>query len=50
VGFAGAGFAAAAPSQTITINGTITPAQFAPALITTGAQLYADTVTITVNP
>ncbi|MFL6579147.1 MAG: spore coat protein U domain-containing protein [Burkholderiales bacterium] len=49
-GFAGAGFAAAAPSQTITINGTITPAQFAPALITTGAQLYADTVTITVNP
>ena len=50
VGFAGAGFAGAAASQTVTINGTITPAQYAAALATTGAQVYADTVTITVNP
>jgi spore coat protein U-like protein len=49
-GFAGAGFAGAATSQTITINGTVTPAQYAPATATTGAQVYADTVTITVNP
>jgi spore coat protein U-like protein len=48
-GFAGAGFGGAA-SKTITITGTITPAQFQTALVTTGAQLYADTVTITVNP
>ena len=50
IGFAGAGFAGAAASQTVTINGTITPAQYAGALATTGAQIYADTVTITVNP
>lgn len=49
-GFAGAGFAAAAGSRTITINGTVTPAQYTGALATTGAQIYADTVTITVNP
>lgn len=49
-GFAGAGFAGAAASQTVTINGTITPAQYAGALATTGAEVYADTVTITVNP
>lgn len=49
-GFAGAGFSGAAASQTVTINGTITPAQFADALATTGAQVYADTVTVTVNP
>lgn len=49
-GFAGAGFGGAAASQTVTIDGTITPAQYAGALATTGAQVYADTVTITVNP
>jgi spore coat protein U-like protein len=49
-GFAGAGFAAAAAGQTVTINGVITPANYNGALATTGAQLYADTVTITVNP
>jgi hypothetical protein len=49
-GFAGAGFAAAAASRTVTINGTITPAQYGGALQTTGAEIYADTVTITVNP
>ena len=49
-GFAGAGFGGASASQTVTINGTITPAQYATALATTGAQVYADTVTITVNP
>lgn len=49
-GFAGAGFGGAAATQTVTINGTITPAQYADALATTGAQIYADTVTITVNP
>lgn len=48
VGFAGLGFAGA--GQTVTINGAITPAQYNPALATTGAQVYADTVTITVNP
>ena len=50
VGFAGAGFGGAAASQTVTINGTITPAQYSGAVATTGAELYADTVTITVNP
>jgi hypothetical protein len=50
VGFAGAGFAAAAASQTVTITGTITPANYNNALATTGAAVYADTVTITVNP
>jgi spore coat protein U-like protein len=49
VGFAGAGFGAGA-GATVTINGTITPAQYAGALATTGAQLYTDTVIITVNP
>ena len=50
VGFAGAGFGGAAATQTVTINGTITPAQYQNALATTGAEIYADTVTITVNP
>jgi hypothetical protein len=50
IGFAGAGFGGAAATQTVTITGTITPAQYQNALATTGAQLYADTVTITVNP
>ena len=49
-GFAGAGFSAGAASRTVTVNGTITPAQFAGARATTGAQVYRDTVTITVNP
>jgi len=49
-GFAGAGFGGAAGSQTVTINGTITPAQYAGALATAGAEIYTDTVTITVNP
>jgi spore coat protein U-like protein len=49
-GFAGAGFGGAAATKTVTINGTITPAQYAGALATTGAQVYTDTVTITVNP
>lgn len=49
-GFSGAGFGGAAASQTVTINGTITPAQYAGALATTGVQVYTDTVTITVNP
>ena len=47
-GFVGTGFAST--SQTVTINGTVTPANYAGALATTGAQVYADTVTITVNP
>lgn len=50
VGFAGAGFSGAAATQTVTITGTITPAQYQNALATTGAEVYADTVTITVNP
>jgi spore coat protein U-like protein len=49
-GFAGGGFGGAAATKTVTITGTITPAQFANALATTGAQVYTDTVTITVNP
>lgn len=49
-GFAGTGFGGAATTRTVTINGTITPAQFQNALATTGAQVYTDTVTITVNP
>jgi hypothetical protein len=49
-GFTGQGFGAAAAAQTVTVTGTITPAQFQRALVTTAAQLYSDTVTITVNP
>jgi hypothetical protein len=49
-GFTGQGFGGAAGAQTVTVNGTITPAQFQNALVTTGVQLYSDTVTITVNP
>ncbi len=49
-GFAGAGFGAAAATRVVTVTGTITPAQFSGALATTGAQIYADTVVITVNP
>ena len=49
-GFVGAGFSNAAASRVITITGTITPAQFSGALATTGAQVYADTVVISVNP
>ena len=49
-GFAGAGFGGAAATRTVTINGSITPAQFQNALATTGVQVYTDTVTITVNP
>lgn len=50
VGFTGQGFGGAAAAQTVTVNGTVTPAQFQNALVTTGAQVYSDTVTITVNP
>ena len=49
-GFAGAGFGAAAATKTVTINGTVLAADYAGALATTGAQVYTDTVTITVNP
>jgi spore coat protein U-like protein len=49
-GFTGQGFGAAAGNQTVTVSGTITPAQFQTALVTTGAQTYTDIVTITVNP
>jgi spore coat protein U-like protein len=49
-GFAGAGFGGAAATKTVTINGTVLVADYAGALATTGVQVYADTVTITVNP
>jgi spore coat protein U-like protein len=49
-GFTGQGFGGAAGAQTVTVTGIITPAQFQNALVTTGVQLYSDTVTITVNP
>jgi spore coat protein U-like protein len=49
-GFAGAGFGGAAATKTVTINGTVLVADYASALATTGVQVYADTVTITVNP
>ena len=49
-GFAGAGFGGAAATQTVKINGTILPPNYAGALATTGAEIYTDTVTITVNP
>jgi spore coat protein U-like protein len=48
-GFTGAGFGGAA-GTTVTVNGTITPANYNLALATTGAAVYSDTVTITVNP
>lgn len=48
-GFTGQGFGAAT-TKTVTVNGTITPAQFQNALVTTGVQIYSDTVTVTVNP
>jgi Spore Coat Protein U domain len=50
VGLVGAGFGGAAASSTVTITGTITPAQFNGALATNGAEIYTDSVTITVNP
>ena len=50
IGFTGQGFGVAAGAQTITINGTITPAQFQNARATVAGQIYTDTVTITVNP
>jgi spore coat protein U-like protein len=50
VGFTGQGFGAAALAQPVTISGTVTPAQFQNALVTTAGQVYSDTVTITVNP
>lgn len=50
VGFTGTGFGGSGAYKTVTITGTITPAQYQTALATTGAQIYADTVTITVNP
>ncbi|MDQ3259370.1 MAG: spore coat U domain-containing protein [Pseudomonadota bacterium] len=49
-GFTGLGFGAAALAQTITVNGTVTPAQYQNALVTAAGQLYSDTVIITVNP
>jgi hypothetical protein len=50
VGFTGQGFGVAALAQTVTVNGTVTPAQFQNALVTAAGQVYSDTVTITVNP
>ena len=49
VGYTGQGFGVAL-AQTVTVNGTVTPAQFQNALVTTAGQVYSDTVTITVNP
>jgi hypothetical protein len=49
-GFTGQGFGPAALAQTVTVNGTITPAQFQNALVTVAGQIYSDTVTISVNP
>jgi hypothetical protein len=49
-GFTGQGFGPAAFAQTVTVTGTITPAQFQNALVTVAGQIYSDTVTITVNP
>jgi spore coat protein U-like protein len=49
-GFTGQGFGVAAGAQTVTINGSITPAQFQNARATVAGQVYSDTVTITVNP
>jgi spore coat protein U-like protein len=50
VGFTGQGFGVAALAQTVTVTGTVTPAQYQNALVTTAGQVYSDTVTITVNP
>jgi spore coat protein U-like protein len=50
VGFAGQGFGVAALAQTVTVTGTVTPAQYQNALVTTAGQVYSDTVTITVAP
>ena len=50
VGFTGQGFGVAALARTVTVSGTVTPAQFQNALVTTAGQVYSDTVTITVNP
>jgi hypothetical protein len=49
-GFAGQGFGVAALAQSVTVSGTVTPAQFQNALVTQSGQVYSDTVTITVNP
>jgi spore coat protein U-like protein len=49
-GFTGQGFGVSALARTVTVNGTVTPAQFQNALVTQAGQVYSDTVTITVNP
>jgi spore coat protein U-like protein len=49
-GLVGTGFGAGGATQTVTVNGTVLVADYAGALATTGAEVYADTVTITVNP
>jgi spore coat protein U-like protein len=49
-GFTGQGFGVGAAAHTVTVTGTITPAQFQNALVTVAGQQYSDTVTITVNP
>lgn len=49
-GFTGAGFSGGAGTRTVTINGIVTPANYADALVTGAAEVYADTVVITVNP
>jgi hypothetical protein len=49
-GFVGQGFGVAAVAHTVTVTGTITPAQFQNAFVTQSGQQYIDTVTITVNP
>jgi hypothetical protein len=49
-GFTGQGFGVAAVAHTVTVTGTVTPAQFQNALVTKAGQQYSDTVTITVSP
>jgi spore coat protein U-like protein len=49
-GFTGQGFGPAAPAHNVTVNGSITPAQYQNALVTAAGAIYSDIVTITVNP
>jgi spore coat protein U-like protein len=49
-GFVGEGFCAQNTERTVTVSGTITPVEYQNALSTGSAEVYSDTVVITVAP
>lgn len=49
-GFVGQGFGPTATAATVTVTGTVAPADYQNALVTAAGQTYNDVVTVTVNP